>query len=63
MFELSASEVRALLRVLDDYIPRLRVEVHRTQYNRELRRELEHEEVVLTRLRDRLNHEVVVSAT
>ncbi len=63
MFELSASEVQALLRVLDDYVPRLRVEVHRTEYNHDLRRELEREEAILTRLRQRLAHEAVVATT
>ena len=54
MFDLRDREIAALLKVLDAYIPRLRVEVHRTEFNRELRRQLEAEEALLSELRERL---------
>ena len=54
MIDLSTEEVEALLRVLDDYIPELRLEIHRTEWNRDLRRELEVRESLLAALRTKL---------
>ena len=54
MIELNATEAEAVARVLEEYIPKLRVEIHRTEWNHELRHQMELEEAVLTTLFDRL---------
>ncbi len=54
MFVLNAAEIDALVRVLDEHIPQLRVEIHRTDYNRALREELEAHEALLSDLRERM---------
>jgi len=54
MLTLNAAEVDALVRVLDEHIPQLRVEIHRTDFNRAMREELEAHEMLLSNLRERM---------
>ena len=54
MIRLSPDEIDVLLRLLDAHLPELRVEVRRTEFSRDFRTALEHDEATLSALRRRL---------
>ena len=55
---LTSSERDLLTRILTDQQKGKRVEVHRTEFNRDFRHELEAEEAEITQILDKLSHTV-----
>jgi hypothetical protein len=53
---ISENEREMLVRVLSDALKHKRVEVHRTEFSRDFRRELEAEEAQMQSILDRLAH-------
>jgi hypothetical protein len=59
-FVLTASQRDLLVRMLNAALKEKRVEVHRTEFNRDFRHELEAEEADMCELLEKLSHTAVV---
>ncbi len=61
-FHLTVSQCQheLLVRILSDALKSKRIEVHRTEFSRDYRRELEAEETEIEALLDKLSHSALV---